>query len=254
MGSFDKSFYDLLNKYKSITEKYTITDENGNTATVDELPPGVTLAPQSGTTPTAVPATATGNAAAAPQAGSTAQPAGEITQQQKDLFQKMHGTSYNPNSTMDKTKMGQLQSAGSEVGYDDVNKLTNAAYAKQYGDSEKGKAYAKQAGTTQPTQTQGQQDPTTITPVVKPATTPGGTPSINVTPSWVARSEGRPAPLLGNKPQSPATYAQQSANPLNIGRPAQPTGKPTVYSNIQNNINRAIPGKLKQTVKPNPVA
>jgi hypothetical protein len=76
---------------------------------------------------------------------------GEITQQQKDLFKKLHGTSYNPNSSMDKNKMGLLQTAGSEVGYDDIGKLTNTAYAKQYAGSSKGDTYAKKAGIAQNT-------------------------------------------------------------------------------------------------------
>lgn len=113
---------------------------NVGTATKTAGAPAAKSAPLSQSAP-AKPATGTGTS-------QSAQPTGEISQQQKDLFKKLHGSSFNPNSSMDKTKMGQLQIAGSEVGYDDVGKLTNAAYAKQYAGTSKGDVYAKKVGTT----------------------------------------------------------------------------------------------------------
>lgn len=258
MASFDNSYYNILERYNLIREESLQDQINRLRATLDSLKAkngdspelqnsykeldsvaqsaGLPSTPQGGVAQETVPATAAPTSASTAPVQSaanqqqTSQPAGETTQQQKDLFRKLHGTSYNPSSSMDKDKMEQLQSTGSEVGYDDVSKLTNATYAKQYANTPQGAAYAKQAGTAQPAATQ--EAPTTN--AVIPSQTPGGTPSINVTPSWIARSEGRPAPLLGNY--------NNSSNPLQPGRPGLPTGSKTpVYNTIKNATRPASP-------------
>lgn len=139
-----KEFADLWNWYDQNREQ--IVGPSGS-APVN----AGTASKTAGTAPTAKSAPLSQSASTKPSTGTdasqSAQPTGEISQQQKDLFKKLHGTSYNPNSSMDKAKMGQLQSAGAEVGYDDVGKLANSAYAKQYAGTPKGDAYAKKAET-----------------------------------------------------------------------------------------------------------
>lgn len=247
MASFDNSYYSILERYNLIREESLQDQINRLRATLDSLKAkngdspelqnsykeldsvaqsaGIAQTPQSSAAQRATPSATSSQPAA--------QPAGEINQQQKDLFQKLHGTSYNPNSSMDKAKMGQLQSAGAEVGYEDVNKLTNAAYAKQYGDTDKGRAYAKQAGTTQPAQSAPAQSPFKNQSAANPMN-PTSVPSINTTPSWNAYSkqtEPRPNFTGSNTPPGAPVASplqnQSSANPLNTGKPGFPSGKPS---------------------------
>ena len=181
MASFDKSYYDILNKYQSIREKFTLTDDTGKVVgSYDELPAG--LQPQQKSNdglPTpeetvayfkqqadAIRATDPARAASfdkqaamVPQNAAVAAKGGAVTpsadpkaqvaaameyktpqstnsapsQEEQDLFKKLHGSSYNPNSAMDKAKFAQLQTAGKQAGgYKDVEKVRNAAYAQQY--------------------------------------------------------------------------------------------------------------------------
>ena len=181
MASFDKSYYDILNKYQSIREKFTLTDDTGKVVgSYDELPAG--LQPQQKSNdglPTpeetvayfkqqadAIRATDPARAASfdkqaamVPQNAAVAAKGGAVTpsadpkaqvaaameyktpqstnsapsQEEQDLFKKLHGSSYNPNSAMDKAKLAQLQTAGKQAGgYKDVEKVRNAAYAQQY--------------------------------------------------------------------------------------------------------------------------
>ena len=75
-------------------------------------------------------------------------PSGAATDEEKNLFKKLHGTSYDPNSSRDKGLLGVLRSSGEAVGgYGDFKKLRTVAYGKQYGeDSYWGKAAKKILG------------------------------------------------------------------------------------------------------------
>ena len=180
MASFDKSYYDILNKYQSIREKFTLTDDTGKVVgSYDELPAGLQPQQKSNNLPTpeenaaylkqqadAIRATDPARAASfdkqaamVPQNAAVAAKGGAVTpsadpkaqvaaameyktpqstnsapsQEEQDLFKKLHGSSYNPNSAMDKAKFAQLQTAGKQAGgYKDVEKVRNAAYAQQY--------------------------------------------------------------------------------------------------------------------------
>lgn len=180
MASFDKSYYDILNKYQSIREKFTLTDDTGKVVgSYDELPAGLQPQQKSNNLPTpeenaaylkqqadAIRATDPARAASfdkqaamVPQNAAVAAKGGAVTpsadpkaqvaaameyktpqstnsapsQEEQDLFKKLHGSSYNPNSAMDKAKLAQLQTAGKQAGgYKDVEKVRNAAYAQQY--------------------------------------------------------------------------------------------------------------------------
>lgn len=170
----------------------------------------------------------TGTPASAPVTASTssAQPAGEITPQQKEMFKKLHGTSYNPGSTMDKQKMSQMQSAGQEVGYDDVNKLANASYAKQYANSPKGTAYANAAKTNKSaTEISSQSQPFTPTQSTQPAApSQPGAPTIDL-----------------NKPIN-----------MNLSSPVGVANKTPVYNSIKNQTNSVIAKKPTSTYKTKP--
>lgn len=190
MGSFDKSYYDILNRYQSIIEKFTLTDDKGNViGTYNELPagllpqqsnngmvsdiPGVPTFPaaamnkkiinlggaaspeakDASVTSTEKPQAAAADNEVTPTAKAKPEAATASTspsQEELNLFKKLHGSSYNPNSSMDKAKFAQLQSAGKQVGgYSDTEKVRNAAYAQQYANKpELAKVYAKKAGIT----------------------------------------------------------------------------------------------------------
>lgn len=89
--------------------------------------------------PTAVDPTAVSTAAQSPTS------TGEPTAEEKELFKKLHGTEFSAGQ-MNNAKLQQLRVAGQQSGgYSDTEKVRNAAYAAQYGDSAEGKAYARKA-------------------------------------------------------------------------------------------------------------
>lgn len=51
-----------------------------------------------------------------------------------DLFKKLHGTSFDPNSKRDRRLLGYIKSAAEEAGgYGDFKTIKNLAYSQQYG-------------------------------------------------------------------------------------------------------------------------
>ena len=51
-----------------------------------------------------------------------------------DLFKKLHGTSFDPNSKRDRRLLGYIKNAASEAGgYGDFKAIKNLAYSQQYG-------------------------------------------------------------------------------------------------------------------------
>ncbi len=70
---------------------------------------------------------------------------GPITDEEKSIFKRLHGTDFSPGRTND-AKLAQMRSASQAAGgYDDIEKVRNAAYAQQYGDTPQGQAYAQRA-------------------------------------------------------------------------------------------------------------
>lgn len=184
------------------------------------------------TTPRAAtgsPTTSTGPATTATTSSDTVSQGEEITQQQKDLFRKLHGTSYNPNSSMDKTKMSQLQSAGSEVGYDDVNKLTNTAYAKQYAGTPQGDAYAKRANPTPPAANNTASS-------TSPQTTSPNEPFSLTSTTPIKMNLSSPVGLAGNTTSSPVKSTTATKAPLGTNAPAPKAPKAPLSNKKKPNI------------------
>jgi hypothetical protein len=72
---------------------------------------------------------------------------GPITDEEKNLFKKLHGSDYSPG--VGDQRLAELRSAVQQAGgATDVSKIANLAYAQQYAGSSQGDAYAKKAGIT----------------------------------------------------------------------------------------------------------
>ena len=60
----------------------------------------------------------------------------EITEEEKEIFKKLHESSFNPKSSRDKGLLSNIRRAGSELGgYKDTRALSTLAYADQYGEN-----------------------------------------------------------------------------------------------------------------------
>lgn len=119
MGSFDKSYHDILKKYVEITEqRYQVIDTTtGKAVGFTDQPPTQPAVAQ--TTQTSTPA--------ADQIATTPAEA-EPSEEQKKTFQRLHGTPYNPKSQMDKNKM-QVQRQAETASGGDFNKLKQVVYS-----------------------------------------------------------------------------------------------------------------------------
>ena len=150
MASFDKSYYDILNKYDSIREQryqvvdtqtgqvIGVTDQKPPTQPASAQPTGDPAAAQAtgvpaGTTPAQFDArraaqTGVSRPTTAPDQIAAVPADAEPSEEQKKNFQRLHGSPYNPQSSMDKSKM-QMQKQAEATSGGDFNKLRQTVYA-----------------------------------------------------------------------------------------------------------------------------
>jgi len=225
MGAFDRSYHDILNKYKQIKEGVNDTQltpdflnliRNMTSSDFQNLvnKQKATPAPVA-SAGTATPATApvapkgavasTTSAPAAPAAQ-----AGPATDAEKSLLKKFHASDYNPNSKADNARLQELRSAvaatGGDISKADPNKLRTLAYAQQYKDTPQGEAYAKQAG---PEFSKLASSPATTAPAAKG-------PVSSVTP-------GKPGQPAGTEVTPGLTLSSPIGVPSSLPKPAAPT-------------------------------
>lgn len=143
-----------------------------------------------------------------PQPQAAAQPAAKAeppTEEEKTMLQKLHKSSYDPNSSMDKRNLDILRQARQEVGKDaNLKTLANAVYAKQYA---KGDAQKKGTANVQPTAQQPASAPA-------PATAPQlNVPEIkNQSVQAVQQMKAPQEPFKMQAPQQTGTLAQGPTN------------------------------------------
>lgn len=112
-----------------ITEQITIDD-----LVAGNLVPVAT--PTQGATPAPVPAAApAAPAAPATKAAPPKQLSSSSVPNENELFKRLHATSFDPNSSIDRGKMEQLRAAVKKVGTGNFGKLAAAAYSQKPSDS-----------------------------------------------------------------------------------------------------------------------
>jgi len=155
---------------------------------------GTTTAPSNQQTTTTEPADTAVKSAESETSSSSSEP----TQKELDLFKRLHNSSYNPKSPMDKRKMEQLRQASQQVGSEDISKLAPAAYNLQSKD--KTTAYTPRSSSKQ----------TAIKNATSPASPVGG-------PTYYVRT--------GFNQYRPAVQADVSSNQQLFMKNPNPVGR-----------------------------
>ena len=189
---------------KTATPQQTQQSNSNTTSAVATPPPQQPAQAQQakqGVPPPAEEAPKPSAIATPPQQQAAAQPAQKAeapTDEEKTMLQKLHKSSYDPNSSTDKRNLEILRQARQEVGKDaNLKTLANAVYAKQYA---KGDAQKKGTVNVQPTAQQ---------PAAAPATPQLNVPEIkNQSVQAVQQMKAPQEPFKMQAPQQTGTLAQ----------------------------------------------
>ena len=152
----------------------------------------------------------------------------EITEEEKEIFKKLHDSSFNPKSSRDKGLLSNIRKAGSELGgYKDTRALSTLAYADQYGENSyygrEAKKIRAALGETAPT-----------TPAATTAAPASPRAPLSVGDAFtIGNTEARPSPSASRVrvdiPEDlrfPQATEEPTATPTPRATPA-PTPKPT---------------------------
>jgi hypothetical protein len=276
MGAFDRSYHDILNRYKQIKEAARAVDYNdeglivraaaaGKTpeqqkafedalvskgVSTPQMDPNIVQGSLDRSLPTTAAAASTKAApvvTTAPKAPTPQAQSGPATPEEAALLKKFHRSSYNPNSKDDNARLQELRNSAAALGGGDIkkldaNKLRSMSYAQQYkNDPKLGPAYAKQAG---PEFSKIQSNGAQSTPPAKAPVSVGPVPSV------ITGKPGQPtgSGLTINTPFETGTGTPSSGTPP---KPEAPAGS---NSNAGSGLTINTPFETGTGTPPKPAA